>query len=207
MQEVILMVQTLEISLFERALTQAPLRKFTPEEYHRMGETGILKDERVELIDGEVVAMFPIGPEHSVSTMLAYDRLKAVFRIGYCLWSQQPLTLPDSEVQPDIAVVKGMRSDFIHEHPKTAVLVIEVANTSLEYDRKVKSSLYARAGIKDYWIVNLLDRRLEVYREPAEMPGEPYNWGYKQVRYYTIDEYVSPLEKPKTRIKVRDLFA
>lgn len=201
------MIQTSERLLSESGLTPVPLRKFTLEEYHRIGETGILKDDRVELIDGGIVTMFPISPEHSVSTMSAYDRLKSVFRAGYCVWSQQPLTLPDSEVQPDIAVVEGTRSDYVHSHPTTAVLVLEVANTSLEYDRKVKASLYARAGIKDYWIVNLLDDRVEVYREPAEMPGEPYQWGYKQVRYYTMDEYVSPLEKPKTRIKVRDLFA
>lgn len=200
------MIQTSERLSSESGLTPLPLRKFTLEEYHRMGETGILKDDRVELIEGGIVTMFPIGPEHSVSTMSAYDRLKSVFRVGYCVWSQQPLTLPDSEVQPDIAVVEGTRSDYVHSHPTTAVLVLEVANTSLEYDRKVKASLYARAGIKDYWIVNLLDDRVEVYREPAEMPGEPYQWGYKQVRYYTMDEYVSPLEKPKTRIKVRDLF-
>jgi Uma2 family endonuclease len=100
---------------------------------------------------------------------------------------------------PDLAIVPGKPSDYRHKHPTTALLVIEIADTTLEYDRTQKLALYAKAGIPEYWILNLPERVLEVYREPSGRR-------YKSVRYYTPDERVSPLFAPDWQIEVKSLF-
>lgn len=187
--------------------SEYPLRhKFTYDEYYRLAERGFLKDEQTELIGGEIVHMVPVGPEHVESTTSADDVMRQIFGQGYRVRVQQPLNLIDSELQPDIAVVKGEPGDFKAEHPKTAVLVMEVAQTSLEYDRTTKASLYARAGIKDYWIVNLNDRCVEAYREPVEIPSEPFGYGYRHKSVYMPGEAIAPLEKPDRSVKVNDLL-
>jgi Uma2 family endonuclease len=147
-----------------------PRRLLTVDEYHRMGEAGILtEDDRVELIEGELVAMAPIGTEHIAATN-ALTRLlvlavgdRGIVSVG------NPVRLTrHSEPQPDFSVLKprdGYRTTM--PRPEDTMLAVEVANTSLEYDRKVKLALYARAGIPEVWIVNLAAEEVEVYRSPA----------------------------------------
>ena len=148
----------------------APRRLLTVDEYHRMGEAGILTDDdRVELIEGELVAMAPIGSEHAASTN-ALTRLlvlavgdRGIVSVG------NPVQLNrHSEPQPDFAVLKP-RDDYRKTlpRPEDTMLAVEVANTSLEYDRKVKLALYARGGIPEVWIVNLAAEEVEVHRSPA----------------------------------------
>jgi Uma2 family endonuclease len=148
----------------------APRRLLTVDEYHRMGEAGILTDDdRVELIEGELVAMAPIGTEHIASTN-ALTRLlvlavgdRGIVSVG------NPVRLNrHNEPQPDFAVLKR-RDDYrkTMPRPEDTMLAVEVANTSLEYDRKVKLALYARAGIPEVWIVNLAAEEVEVHRSPA----------------------------------------
>jgi Uma2 family endonuclease len=148
----------------------APRRLLTVDEYHRMGEAGILTDDdRVELIEGELVAMAPIGSEHIASTN-ALTRLlvlavgdRGIVSVG------NPVRLNrHSEPQPDFAVLKP-RDDYRKTlpRPEDTMLAVEVANTSLEYDRKVKLALYARSGIPEVWIVNLAAEEVEVHRSPA----------------------------------------
>ena len=116
----------------ESAAATLPRRKFTREEYYRMAEAGILReDERTELIEGEIVTMVPIGPEHATQTMGLHERVRRLFGRGYLVRVQCPLTLGESEPVPDIAVVKGKLTDYKHAHPTHAVLVIEVAHSSL----------------------------------------------------------------------------
>lgn len=159
----------------EAADLALPRRKFTREEYHRLVESGILReDERVELIEGDIVQMAPVRPEHVAETLGLYEVMKRLFGKGYLVRLQSPLTLGESEPEPDIAIVRGKLTDFKHAHPTTALLVLEVAHTSLQYDREVKASLYAKANIPEYWIVDLESRHLEVYREPIQYPDSPF---------------------------------
>jgi Uma2 family endonuclease len=150
-------------------------RPLTVAEYHRMGEVGILtEDDRVELIEGELIAMSPIGSEHS-GTVNALNRM-LVQTVGDrgVVAVQNPVRLDDlSEPQPDFAVLKPRDDDYRRATPRPdeVLLIIEVANTSLAYDRAVKRSLYARHGIPEFWIVNLAAGEVEVCRVPT---GDQY---------------------------------
>jgi Uma2 family endonuclease len=150
-------------------------RPLTVAEYHRMGEVGILtEDDRVELIEGQLIAMSPIGSGHSGTTNTLTRMLvqaigdKGVVAVG------NPVQLDDlSEPQPDFAVLKPRDDDYRRATPRPdeVLLIIEVADSSLAYDRNVKRSLYARHGIPEFWIVNLSAGEMEVCRGPQ---GEQY---------------------------------
>ena len=150
-------------------------RPLTVAEYHRMGEAGILtEDDRVELIEGQLIAMSPIGSDHS-GTVNALNRMlvRAVGDRGVVA-VQNPVQLDDlSEPQPDFSVLKPREDDYRRATPRPdeVLLIIEVANTSLAYDRAVKRALYARHGIPEFWIVNLAANEVEVCRGPA---GDQY---------------------------------
>ncbi|HZR98511.1 MAG TPA: Uma2 family endonuclease [Chloroflexota bacterium] len=156
-------------------------RRWTREEYERLGETGVLgPEERVELIDGEIIEVPPQLSRHATGVCLISDALRALFRTGFTVRTQLPLGLGDySEPEPDVAVVRGTPRDFTEAHPTTAVLVVEVSDTTLSYDRDTKGSLYAAAGIPEYWILNLVDRQLEVYHDPGALPGARFGSGYR----------------------------
>ncbi len=158
-----------ELGLLNR-YPAAPRRLLTVDEYHQMGEAGILtEDDRVELIEGELVAMAPIGSEHIAATN-SLNRLlvlavgdRGIVSVG------NPVRLNrHSEPQPDFSVLKP-RDDYRKTlpRPEDTLLAVEVANTSLDYDRKVKLALYARSGIPEVWIVNLAANEVEVYRSPV----------------------------------------
>ena len=182
-------------------------RKFSKDEYYRMAEMGFFNGQRVELIDGEVILMSPQEASHATAVGLVADTLQSVFSDGFIVRVQQPLDLGEAhEPEPDVAVVPGKRRDYATSHPKTAVLIVEVALTSVDYDRNVKSSLYAKAGIPEYWLLNLRERRLEVFREPVPMPEQIFGFGYKSMRIYLPEETVSPLAKPDAQIKVADML-
>jgi Uma2 family endonuclease len=145
-------------------------RLLTVEEYHRMGEVGILtEDDRVELIEGELVAMAPIGSEHiAASNALTRLLVLAVGDRGIVSVGNPVRLTRRSEPQPDFTVLRprdGYRTTL--PRPEDTMLAVEVANTSLDYDRKVKLALYARSGIPEVWIVNLAAEQVEVYRSPA----------------------------------------
>src|SRR5262249_41606502 len=144
---------------------------FTVDEYHRMAEVGILtEDDRVELIDGEIIKMSPIGSYH----VACVNRLTAVLipKVGGAaiVSVQNPIRIDDySEPEPDIAILRH-RDDFYSQSLATAndvLLVIEVADSSLEYDRTVKLSTYSRAGLPEFWIVDLQADEIEAYSEPV----------------------------------------
>ncbi|CUU34884.1 Endonuclease, Uma2 family (restriction endonuclease fold) [Armatimonadetes bacterium DC] len=182
--------------------------RFTPEQFEQLGALGLFQNQRVELIEGEIVQMPPVGPEHGSTvdqTMLSLGR--RLSGKSYYVRVQNPLRLGGSEPYPDIAIVPGKPSDYRQQHPTTALLVIEIADTSLEYDRTEKMSLYASAGIPEYWIVNLVERCLEVYREPvSSVEGTAFNARYRALRYYSLDEVVRPLFEPTLEIPVKALF-
>ncbi|MCS7208684.1 MAG: Uma2 family endonuclease [Fimbriimonadales bacterium] len=173
---------------------------FTPEMFRRLGELGFFDDERkYELIEGDIYPMTPEGPEHaSIGSEIAYQFI----RRDTAAWHarvEKPLRLGENELVPDLAIVPGRPRDYLAQHPTTALLMVEIAYASLPKDQTLKLRLYAQGGIPEYWIVNLQDRRSEVYREPA---GD----AYKAVRYYTLDEVITPLFAPDWAIPVSDLF-
>jgi Uma2 family endonuclease len=144
-------------------------RNFSRQEYEHMIGAGILgENQHVELIGGRIVEMSPEGPHHAGAIDLGAEALRAVFGGGYTVRVQHPLIVdPADEPEPDLAVVRGAPRDHLDEHPRAAALVVEVSESSLEYDRTEKALLYARAGFPEYWIVNLRDRQLEVHRQPS----------------------------------------
>lgn len=148
----------------------APSRhRFTVEEYHRLGDAGLFANERVELIDGEIIDMAPIGGPHA-STVNRLTRV-LVTRLGEraVVAPQNPVGLTDlSEPQPDIAVLRP-RDDFYRTHatPADVFVLIEVAETSLRFDRGVKAPLYGRAGVPETWVIDVLGRTIEVFTEPG----------------------------------------
>jgi Uma2 family endonuclease len=151
------------------------LRRWTRAEYDRMIEAGILgPSDHCELLEGEIVTQMPQGSRHSAIAGHLGDTLRAFYRTQECVIRvQMPLALGGrSEPEPDLAVVRGAHMDYLDEHPTTALLVVEVSDTSLEYDRTRKRRVYARAGIPEYWIVNLAEERVEVHRAPS---GEDYD--------------------------------
>jgi len=141
-----------------------PLRR---REYDRLVALGSFDDERIELIGGLLVAMSPQGVEHSDVVSRLANALVRALGDRALVKSQCPLAVDDeSEPEPDVAVVPS--GDYSREHPSAAILVVEVSDSSLRTDREVKGPLYAAAGIEEYWIVNLVDRWVEVHRAPRE---------------------------------------
>lgn len=193
-------------------ITEEPrVHLWTRDEYYRMAGIGLFDDRRVELIEGQVVEMAAMRSPHSTAVTLAGDALRAVgdlWSVGPCFPRlQQPLSLGElSDPEPDVAVVAGVPRDYAAAHPTTALLVVEVAEASLRYDRHQKASLYARYGIQDYWIINLVDRQLEILQDPQPEPSQPYGFGYATRRVLSETSTATPLAAPGSAIAVADLL-
>ena len=183
-------------------------RRWTRKEYDRLIELGILhEDEPIELVDGQMVVREPKHAPHAVTTGLVSDALRAAFGRGWHVRVQEPIALDDeSEPEPDVSVVRGAPRDYLGEHPARPALIVEIAMSSLAFDRTRKGGLYARAAVTDYWIVNLVDRVLEVYREPAPDATAPFGWAYHVVRRLHAEESIAPLAAPTANIAVADLL-
>lgn len=182
-----------------------PLR-WTKAEYYRLGEMGFFDGKRVELIDGEIIEMQPIGVRHLKAVVLVADALRRVFDLGFFISVQNPMNVGDgSDPQPDVAVFVGDVRELT-DAPTQPVLVVEVADSSLDYDRVTKGSLYARAGISDYWIVNLVESVVEVRRRPVPMPGQPFGFGYADISIRRVGDTIAPLAAPNAIIAVADLL-
>jgi Uma2 family endonuclease len=169
-----------------QSLTAQP-KRFTVQEYHRLAELGFLsEDDHIELIRGELIQMAAKGTAHETCITRLLRVLPQILGDRATLRCQSPITLAfDGEPEPDFSIVQNRDDDYAAAHPTPAemLLVIEVADLSLEYDRTVKLSLYAEAGIPDYWLFNVSDRTLEAYSEPAQItPGQ---FGYLNRRIFT----------------------
>src|SRR5712664_504399 len=187
--------------------TPLTLRRWKRVEYERLVDLGVFEGDPVELIGGQLIVAEPKGSPHATAVGMANDALRAVLPPGWIVRVQDPLALDDeSAPEPDIAVVRGSRADYRHAHPARPALIIEVAESSLRFDRIEKGSLYARAGIVDYWIVNLVDRVLEVYRDPGADVTAPYGWRYLSVERFTPPSSVAPIGVPATPIPVAALL-
>jgi Uma2 family endonuclease len=165
-------------------MSQAALtvRRWKRVEYERLIDLGVFKHDPIELIAGQLVVAEPQSAYHAAAIRAVDYTLRAVLPPGWIVSIQSPVSLDDeSEPEPDLAVVPGRPGDYRHDHPAHPALVVEVAESSVAFDRTHKGSLYARAQIPDYWVVNLGERVLEVYREPAPDPSAPYGWSYRSV--------------------------
>jgi Uma2 family endonuclease len=183
------------------AIPMADLHRWTREDYERMAEQGYFRpDERVELVDGVIYEMTPQGGFHATVLWKAQEILRSSIPPGFFIRSQMPLALtPDSEPEPDIAVIQGDPEDFSEAHPETAVLVVEVSDASLFHDTRRKKPLYARAGVPDCWVFNLRETVLEVNRDPVDGL-----YGSRQI--LRLDQTVSLLFAPDISIPVSSFF-
>lgn len=159
-------------------------------QYHQMLDAGIFdEDDPVELLEGLLVTKMPKYPPHRISTELIRDLLSPRLPDGWFVDSQEPITLETSEPEPDAMIVRGERRQYLDRHPgpQDVAVVIEVADSSLLRDRTWKKRIYAAAGIPVYWIVNLPERRLEVYTDPTGPAEKP---DYQERRDYHLGDYV-----------------
>ncbi|HVK01850.1 MAG TPA: Uma2 family endonuclease [Armatimonadaceae bacterium] len=176
-------------------------RLWTRAEYYRAAEDGIFAPgERLELIRGEILYMSPQRQPHSTGVRLTDVALQDVFEGSPCdIRTQLPLTLPDdSEPEPDVLVVRGGIRDYERRHPGPAdvLLLVEVSDATLAFDRDVKARLYAEAGIPEYWVLDLRNRRLLAYRAPNDGL-------YPEPTEYREDEQVTPVNAPRQGVSVR----
>ena len=186
--------------------TYAKTRRLRRLEYDRLVDLGMFVGERLELLDGLLVVREPQGSPHAAIVTLIGHVLGTSFGPGWHPRRQLPLALDnESEPEPDVAVVVGGPRDYVGAHPSTAALVVEVADSSLSLDR-VKGGLYARAGIQDYWIANVVERVLEVHREPHPAAAAPYGWLYRSIELLRPPATVTPLAAPGALILVADLL-
>jgi Uma2 family endonuclease len=176
-----------------------PTRRFTVDEYYRMTEVGILRaGERVELIEGEIIEMAAIGSRHAACVRRLQKLLTAGVADRGLVSVQNPVRLSDlSEPEPDIAVVKPSTDDYASAHPRAAdvLLIVEVADTSVDFDREQKAFLYSLAGIAEYWLMDLPADLMEVYRWPS--PD-----GYRDVRRLRRDDSLRPVAFPDLELSV-----
>jgi Uma2 family endonuclease len=190
-------------------VTQTPLtvRRWKRSEYDRLVELGMFEREPLELVGGQLIVAEPQSAYHASAVRTVDYVLRGVLPPGWIVSVQAPVSLDDeSEPEPDLAVVAGRPTDYREAHPSRPVLAVEVAESSLSFDRVRKGSLYARAGIPDYWIVNLVDRVLEVRRDPGPEPAAPWGWAYRSVVTLAPPATVTPTAFSGVQIAVADLL-
>jgi Uma2 family endonuclease len=179
---------------------------FTRKEYYALYDAGFFRDQRIQLIGGVILQEGRMNTPHAVCIRLATIALERVFGAGFDCRVQLPLTLSNySEPHPDLVIVTGSPRDYLAEHPKTAVLVVEVSESTLEEDTHTKMSLYAAAGIAEYWVIDTTGRVL-VFRNPQPETGQPFGFAYARVSAHGRDDVIIPLAAPTARVKVADLL-
>jgi Uma2 family endonuclease len=191
-------------------MTTYPIRNrhWTRKEYDELIKLGFFQEnEPIELLGGQLIVAEPKGTPHSTAIALTVEALRVAFGPGWLVRVQDPIALDDdSEPEPDVVVVPGGPRDYLSEHPMRPAVLVEVAESSLSFDRGHKGSLYARAGIADYWIVNLGDEALEIYRHPARDRSAEFGWRYLDVQMLRAGATVSPLSRPDVTVAVADLL-
>ena len=186
----------------------AGFRQFSVPEYHKLIEIGVLtEDDDLELLEGYLVHKMSRNPPHDGTIQLVLHILNAVLPTGWCLRAQSAVTLSDSEPEPDIVAVQGNERTYLLRHPTASAVgvVIEVADSTLQGDRTDKGRIYARANLPIYWIVNLVDRQIEVYENPTGPTSAP-EYGMRS-DYHIGDSVPLVLDgKVITTITVQDLL-
>ncbi len=189
--------------------TKYPLRRFSVEEYHRLIELGILEGTpRIELLDGLLIEMSAFTAYHRTCVHQLYDHLSERIGRRAQVFMQSPITLADqqTEPEPDVVIARSRQDKYVqrHPYPEEVLLVSEVAYSTLESDQKIKGATYAAAGIREYWLWNLQDWQLEVYREPMTLAVG--HAGYRVCTVYLADETIAPLAFPDCTVRVGDIL-
>jgi Uma2 family endonuclease len=170
-----------------------------------LAEQGFFKDDRVELIRGEIRLMSPQGPVHPTVIDIAMRRLDRAFEgLGFTRVQSTFEATDDSRPEPDLIVLPGKPQDYFKHLPSAALLLVEVSFTTQRYDRGEKLSIYAEAGVGEYWIIDAKARRLEVYREPKQ-DGQG-DWRYAQTQTLELGDTVTPTAAPERSIAVSELM-
>jgi Uma2 family endonuclease len=179
--------------------------RFTREQYYEMGRRGFFDGKRVELIFGEVVEMSPIGWPHVLGCRKTAEVLERVFAGAAWIGRADPLNLTHSDPQPDVAVIPGRVEDYTN-HPTTALLIVEVEDTTLATDTTTKAELYATAGIAEYWVLDVTSPALHVFRDPEALPVGLGATAYRTHLTLGPNDSVSPLAAPQASILVSELL-
>jgi Uma2 family endonuclease len=181
--------------------TTVELYRWTRQEFEQLASMGFFDpEERLELIDGEIFHMPVQSSFHATAVRASEEALRSIYQRGYDVRVQMPLAIDEYSLpEPDIAVVRGSWRDYRENHPATALLVVEVADSSLQHDKNRKRPRYAQAGVAEYWILNLTEYCLEVYRDPA-------GGDYQSYLRLGAEDAVSPLSHPHLAIPVADLL-
>ena len=184
-------------------MVAAQTRRFTVDEYIRMSELGILAPtERTELVNGEIISTAAKGTAHVSATTRTKTLLEIALHTQAIIRVQDPIQLDDfSEPEPDIVIAKCDRLAYSTHHPEPdgVLLVIEIADFSLKYDREVKAPLYAAAGINDYWILDVINRQLYTFRQPV-------NGHYQEPMILAATLQVAPLAFPALNLKIAEML-
>lgn len=197
-------VELIDSQIVERIDGQLRPFAFTRKEYRELEV--FFTDQRVQLIAGVIFQEPPMNRPHVKSVWKVTKALERAFADGFHVQSQSTIDLGlTTEPQPDAAVITGTIDDY-DDHPQTAVLVVEVADTTFQFDAYEKASLYAAAGIADYWVVDLERSRVVVMRDPRPHDGEPHGHRYASLLPLGADGTVAPLAAPDARVRVADLL-
>jgi hypothetical protein len=202
------MTRTLSAPKVHRRLNLPLKRWITRAEFETLMATGVFApEERLELLAGELVRREPAGTQHAVAVALVSEILARLVFPSMHMRVQLPLALGEyDEPFPVLAVVQGSPREYLNDHPTTALLVVEIAETSLRTDRDIKGSLYAQADIPECWILSLKERVLEVYREPAPDAKAVYGASYRFKQVLTAGDAVQPLFQPDVPIEVQSVL-
>jgi Uma2 family endonuclease len=189
-------------------MTSTRAKRFTIEEYHRLTDLGFFtEDDRIELIRGEIIQMAAKGTPHTVCCSNLLGELAALVANQATLRCQDPIILrSDSEPEPDFVIARKRADNYLSAHPNPAdiLLVIEIADSTLKYDREVKVPLYAEAGISDYWLFNLVENHLEAYSEPyQELQG---SFGYSMKRIVLPNQAIALPFLPELSLDLSQVF-
>jgi Uma2 family endonuclease len=189
------------------ALPETAIRRWTRAEYDRLIGLGMFEGERLELLDGWLVLREPQGTGHSAAIRRVLQVLRRTLGDGWQIDSQLPVALDDrSEPEPDVFVVPRDPNNYLDEHPSHPLLIVEVAASSYRIDHEYKASLYARASLPEYWIVDLVHEAVEVHREPETSEAARHGWHYRSVETLRPPASVAPLLAPERSIAVADLL-
>jgi len=183
-------------------------RRWTRKEFYRLLDLGFFNGQRVELIGGQVFITGVMENIQAMGITATADALNTIFGKNYWVRTQMSLDLkPHSVADPDVAVIQGgVRTHHRAKNPMTALLAVEVSESTYGFYKNVKGSLYARAGIEDYWILNLNKRQLEVRRRPMADTTQPFGYRYADLDILDATEFATPLAMPQARIAVADLL-
>ena len=186
----------------------AQTKRWTRVQYERAIDRGVFhEDERLELLDGVLVVKEPQGDRHAVAIDLVALALRRAFGEGWLVRTQVHFASGRlSRPEPDVYVVRGSPRDYLRAAPERPVLVVEVSDSRLAFDRGLKGTIYALAGIRDYWIVNLVASAVQVCRDPGRLRAPGRRTGYRSIETFRAPSVIAPLAVPGARIAVVDLL-